>query len=427
MRRVANILGVLLLLGWSFAVPVAAQVPNGKALTTPEKLDEFGSVGHCDLGARLDNYAIAFQGTKGATLQIVVYGPPGDGIGAGKQLLSLISDYLSDFRGIDPERIKTVYAGRNSDLTQPKIQLWIVPENTVPPEPEKLENNNVATFKGMFFERTVYDTLNFWYDLEGMGPGIGRSIHASFADLLEHQKNSVAYVVAYNGEESFPGAWRRIAEAEIGFFKQFNVDPGRFKIIFGGRQTEAKLELWLLPKDAPPPVRDAGRELPPKKTFYAASLGADELGNKEYEARAYRTLLSIFQADKSTRAFLVVRLDAPPRKDAEATEPEKPTEPEKTTEPSASVAPEDEEPETEKTEPADLTKLIEKWRLDLTTTHKIRNDRLIVIFLPGTEKSSNSISLWLVPKGQPLPDPNEEDEEEAGEEADDPKPPASID
>lgn len=414
MGRVANILGVLLVLGWSFAVPVAAQVSNGKGPTTPEKLDEFGSVGHCDLGARLDNYAIAFQGTKGATLQVVAYGPPGEGFGAGKQILSLISDYLSDSRGIDPERIKTVYAGRNSDLTQPKIQLWLVPENTVAPEPEKLENNNVATFKGMFFERTVYDTLNFWYDLEdGMGPGIGRSVHASFADMLEHQKNSVAYIVAYNGEESFPGAWRRIAEAEVGFFnKQFNVDPGRFKIIFGGRQAEAKLELWLLPKDAPPPVRDAGRELPPKKALDAASLGADELGNKEFEARAYKTLLSILQIDKTTRAFLVVRLDAPPPKDGEAIEPDK------TTEPSASVAAEDEEPETEKTEPADLTKLVEKWRLDLTTTHKIRNDRIIVIFLPGSETRSNSINLWLVPKGQPLPDPNDEDEEE-----EDPQPP----
>ncbi len=409
MRRVANILGVLVL-GWSFASPLAAQVSNGKGPTNPEKFDEFGSVGHCDLGARLDNYAIAFQGTKGATLQIVAYGPPGEGIGAGKQLLSLISDYLSDSRGIDPERIKTVYAGRNSDLTQPKIQLWIVPENTVPPEPEKLENKNVATFKGMFFERTVYDTLNFWYDLEGMGPGIGRSIHASFADILEHQKNSVAYVVVYNGEESFPGAWRRVAEEEIGFFKQFNVDPGRFKIIFGGRQAEAKLELWLLPKDAPPPVRDAGRELPPKKALDAASLGADELGNKEYEARAYKTLLSILQADKSTRAFLVVRLDAPPRKD-EATEPEK------ITEPSDSVAAEDDASETDKTEPADLTKLVEKWRLDLTTTHKIRNDRIIVIFLPGSETRSNSINLWLVPKGQPLPDPNEDDEEEEAPQA----------
>jgi hypothetical protein len=414
MRRVANILGLLLVLGWSLAAPVAAQVSNGNGPITPEKLDEFGSVGHCDLGARLDNYAISFQGTKGATLQIVVYGPPGEGIGAGKQLLSLISGYLTDARGIDPERIKTVYAGRNSDLLEPRIQLWIVPENTVPPEPEKLENNNVATFKGMFFERPVYDTLNFWYDLEdGMGPGIGRSIHASFADMLEHQKNSVAYIVAYNGEESFPGAWRRIAEAEVGYFKKLNVDPGRFKIIFGGRQAEAKLQVWLLPKDAPPPVRDAGRELPPKKAFDAASLGADELGNKEYEARAYKTLVSILQADKSTRAFLVVRLDAPSPKDGEATELEK------TTEPLVSVEDEDEEPVTEKTEPADLTKLIEKWRLDLTTTHKIRNDRIIIIFLPGSETASNSINLWLVPKGQPLPDPNEEDEE--GEE--DPKPP----
>ncbi|HEU0251483.1 MAG TPA: hypothetical protein VFR12_00540, partial [Pyrinomonadaceae bacterium] len=68
----------------------------------------------------------------------------------------------------------------------------------------------------------------------------------------------------------------------------------------------------------------------------------------------------------------------------------------------------------------DLTKLVEKWRVDLTTTHKIRNDRIIILFLPGTETNANSINVRFVPKGQPLPDPNEEEEEEAPEV--DPKP-----
>ena len=393
------------------SAPRVAAQESSKGPTVPQKLDEFGSVGHCDIGARLDNAAISYQGLKGATLQIVAYAPPGDSIGSGAQLLELMRDYLVNARGIAPDNIKTVYGGRNSDLTQPRIQLWIVPENTVLPEPEKFENN-LTTFKGMFFEREIYDDLNFWYDLDVMGPGIGRSIHSSFADMLEHQKNAAAYIVSYNGDESLPAAWRRAADKELALFKERNIDPGRFKVIFGGRQENAKLQLWILPKDAPPPVRDAGSEPPPKESIDAGTLNADFLNDKEYEARSFKTVLQVLELDKTMRAFLVVRLEGPPPKEEEeATEPE-------TTKTTAPVA--GEEPETEKTEPVDLTKLVEKWRVDLNTTHKIRNDRIIILFLPGTETNANSINVWFVPKGKPLPDPNEEEEEEAPEV--DPKP-----
>ncbi len=405
MSRVAIILGVLLVLCWGSAPRVAAQ-ESSKGPFVPVKLDEFGSVGHCDMGARLDNAAISYQNLKGATLHIVTYAPPGDKGGSGPQLLELMRDYLINARGIDPDNIKTVYAGRNSDLTQPRIQLWIVPENTVLPEPEKFENN-LTTFKGMFFEREMYDDVNLWYDLDVMEPGIGRSIHSSFADMLEHQKNAAAYIVSYNGDESLPGAWRRAADKELELFKERNIDPSRFKVIFGGRQKQAKLQLWILPKEAPPPVRDAGREPAPKKAIDAGTLDADFLNDKEYEARSFRAVLTVLEVDKTMRAFLVVRLEGPPLKEEEeATKPE-------TTKSAAPAS--GEEPETEKTEPVDLTKLIEKWRIDLTTTHKIRSDRIIIIFLPGTETAANSINVWFVPKGQPLPDPNEEAEEEEPE------------
>ena len=60
--------------------------------------------------------------------------------------------------------------------------------------------------------------------------------------------------------------------------------------------------------------------------------------------------------------------------------------------------------------PADLPKLVQKWREELINTHKIRPDRFIVLFATGD--TGNYIQLWAVPPGQPLPDPNADDEEE---------------
>jgi hypothetical protein len=90
--------------------------------------------------------------------------------------------------------------------------------------------------------------------------------------------------------------------------------------------------------------------------------------------------------------FLVVRLEQPV--------PE---------EPIAEIEP-DAEP-IDEPEPLDLTKLVEKWRLELANTHKISPDRFIVVFAPPREFEANQLSLWVVPKGQPLPDPNEREED----------------
>ena len=396
MKRVAIILGVLLAL---WAGTAEAQT----------KVDEFGRVGHCDVGARLDNVAIQFQAARDSTLQIVVYGPPGEKYGSGKQMLEYLTDYLVNSRGIDPEKIKQVYGGRNSDLHEPRIQLWLVPEDAVAPEPEKFENN-LTTFKGMFAERELYEDFGVYYEYEGMGPGIGNTSHASFADMLTQQKNTVGYIVVYNTEDSLPGSWRRSADTELEFFKEYNVDPGRFKIIYGGKQKESKIQLWLLPKDAPPPVADAGRESFPKTATLAGDLDGYYLKTEEFEARSFKILSDVLRTDKNTRAFVAVWLDAPPPPESEATEQE------------AKPAPREPEPDPD-SGPADLTKIVEKWRTELTATHKIRNDRFIVIFLPGTESNSNSIRVWFVPKGAALPDPNKVEEEVVTDKEEDLDPP----
>src|SRR5687768_11742845 len=140
MPRVAVILGVsiaTLLLTCGYSPQARAQAPAPQVQTGAVKFDEFGRVGHCDVTARLDNLAIQVQQIPAAEAYLIAYAPAG----RGERLLELTKDYLVNTRGFAPDRIKTIYGGRNIDLTQPKIQLWVVPKGAQPPEPEKYETN----------------------------------------------------------------------------------------------------------------------------------------------------------------------------------------------------------------------------------------------------------------------------------------------
>lgn len=371
-----------LLLWCAFSLTVYAQLPELDARTGSTKFDEFGLIRHCDLTARLDNLAIFVQETPGSAAHIIFYGPPG----AEETPLTFIKDYFVNSRGLTEGRIKTIYGGRNSDLKLPKIELWLVPRNALPPEPQVYEPPILEKIKGMFDEGRAYDRLELQFDDE-MGPGIGSTTYPSFADILNHQTNAVGYVVVYSGEDATPGAWRRIAQEEIEYLKKFNLDPDRVKTIFGGNQKQTKRQLWILPKDAPPPVRDAGSESPLAKTVKLDDYDAETLGNPQNEAKVFGRLQDILTAQKSVGAFVVVRLETPtpnkpPVADADADAPK----------------------------PANLKKVVEKWRTKLANTHKIFADRFVVLFTTAPEDYSSHLRIWIVPKGQPLPDPHEEQE-----------------
>lgn len=357
------------------------------------KFDEFGTLGHCDLTARLDNLAIMVQNGPGSKAHIIAYAPPG----AGERYLENIKDYLINTRGMAPEQITTTYGGRNTDLIKPKIELWVVPRNAVAPEPQKLEND-AATFKGVLIGGHASDNIGIAMD-EVMGTGIGLPIHASFADVLNQQKDATGYVVVYSGEDAVPGAWRRIALEQIDYLKPFNVDASRVKMIFGGHQKETSRQLWIVPKDAPPPVRDAGPEQPLAKTVMVGDFSPIVFSDKQNEANIFRRLKDVLDAHKSLRAFVVVRIGVPI--------PDEPVD-----EPQAATLEEPSSEPVEQREPVDLTKLIEKWRVEFANTHKIGADRFIVLFTTAGKDDWDNLTIWVVPKGQPLPNPNEDEESE---------------
>ena len=353
------------------------------------RIDQFTQLGHCDVTGRLDYLATKLNENPSATGAVVTYAPEGEGGGTGKQVLEIIKDYLVNARGITPDRLKMIYGGRNSDKHQSETELWIVAKGARPPKPEKRESD-VATFQGLYYEGPDYDDFGVEIEPE-MGPGIGGSVNASLADILHEQKNAVAYVVVYSGENLTPGAWRRIGEGDIESFKERNVEPNRFKLIFGGQAKETRVQYWVLPNNAPPPVADAGSEKALAQTIKAGDFQGYNLDEENNQKAIFSRLSEILTLDKTVRAFLVVRLDQP--------------DPEGQAQPTAVELQTTEDPAEEKP-PVDLTKLVEKWRTELANTHKIGPNRLIIVFT--SEPFSNYLSLWIVPKGAPLPNPHEE-------------------
>lgn len=364
------------------------------------KFDEFGQLGHCDVTARLDNFAVQLQNEPSARGAMISYGPEGDGPGTGKRVLEMIKDYLVNARGLTEDRLKTIYGGRNSDKYQSHTELWIVPNGAALPKPEKRESN-VETFQGFYLQTSAYDDFGVDYP-EEMGPGIGNSTYASFAEMLNLQKNAIGYVVVYSDEDSLPGAWRRVGQRDIDSFNRFNIEPSRFKLIFGGQQKESKIQYWILPQNASPPVRDAGEEKALAKTVKAGDFSGFLLDDENNQKAIFSRLSEILTLDKTVRAFLVVTLEQPDPQEATEAPPVYPLQ--------ITEEPIEDKP------PVDLTKLVEKWRADLANTHKVGPDRLIIVF---KTEVYGGLGLWIVPKGAPLPDPNE-GEEIADESADDP-------
>ena len=372
---------------------VSAQIPP-KPIEAASKFDEYGSVGGCDQSARLDNFAIELQNMPTLEGYLVYYGPES----VSEQTLEIIQNYLVNSRGIIAERLKMIYAGPNSDPREPQIQLWVAPSGAPPPELIKYQST-AETFNGLFTTHERWESIYFG-DGEGTGPSVPDVSMPTYIDMLKKRGDTLAYIVAFSGSESAPGAWRRLAEREAEELQSKGIPADRIRRIYGGNEKEnegIKMQFWIFPEKAPPPVADAGPELPPTKTRSLGNFGDYELNDERGERWAFKILLDGLRASEDLRLCIIVDLGS----ETEAEE-EEPVQLAATIEPG----------ETPEPEPADLLKLIEKWRAELGGKHKISPDRLVVFFRKTGAPGGNSLAAWIMPSGGRLPDPNAEPGEE---------------
>jgi hypothetical protein len=395
------------------ALQAVAQDLNKEALDTARKFDEFGRVGGCDYGARLDNFVNQLQNEPTQDGYIICYGPEGEGSGTGNFALRVAKAYIVTVRGMDEERIKTIYAGRYKEWNEAATELWIAPHDAAPPEPIRY-NTRVETFTGKFAEFDAWDTFT---GEEGTGPTHGNVRLASLADILHQQRDTRVFIVAYNKKKgAVPGAWRRVArDIASNFENGYKVEAERIKIIYAGYREEKKkdedegidapvfVQLWVLPVDAPPPVAEVKEaEERPSEAVQLSSFSAYQIADEEEARRAFEGFADVLRNDEKLNACLIVRLSKKSEKKPEAGETIKPDN-----------APDESSPN--ELPKADLMALVEKWKADLVKDYGISEHRLVVTTGEASEWSDGDVETWIVPHGAALPDPEAKDETIEGE------------
>ncbi|MCA1634238.1 MAG: hypothetical protein LC802_11235, partial [Acidobacteria bacterium] len=126
-----------LLLTFAAGLTTRAQEPEPQAtVETPAsptgKFDEYGKIGHCDLSARLDNFAITLQNQPNTKGYLMIYLGEKDLPARRPGILARAADYLVNSRGVDPDRLQVVSAGYRKEQT---TELWLVAEGDDAPTP----------------------------------------------------------------------------------------------------------------------------------------------------------------------------------------------------------------------------------------------------------------------------------------------------
>lgn len=344
--------------------------------------DSYEWGGSDDAGARVDNFAVALANSPDMIGYVICYGPQGDGSGTGNSLLLATKSYLVNVRGIEPERIQTIYGGRYKKLTTVATEFWIAPLGADAPKPKRYKSK-IEKITGKVLEYEGWD--GFPDGAEGVSAGNVRL--AAFADTLRQQPQTTAYIVAFNFPNSSPGTWRRIAKQEASELQSDGIESDRIKIIYGGitkdkgggynNSQSANVQLWILPSDAPPPLKEAAPERTPKE---AVQIGAYEdylLKYPDRERPIFEGFADVLRADRQLNVCIVIR----PRIEGE----------ERYTLP-------DEPPD------IDPQKLAEKWKMELMEKFGVEEKRIILLPAASDEFHEGLIEVWVVPPGAPLPD-----------------------
>jgi hypothetical protein len=403
-----SVIGLLLLV--SGGSSVRAQESAEETVGMARLFDEFGPVGGCDQGARLDNFAIELMTNKSVTGHIICYGPEGEGSGTGEYRRRITEDYLVNTRGIDPARFKAVYGGRYKSMGESFTALWIVPDGAEPPQPESYPNEG-KSFSGLFAEFNSSSAVQGLYEDAGTGPGVGNLTYAGFTDVLRQQPGAVAYVVAINSSSAPPGAWRRTAKEIAGTLESgYGIRAERIKIIYGGYQkledefAGARIQLWVAPANAPPPVAEVKEPEPmPDKAVQIDALNEYALDSEDNLRQIFEQFADILKMDERMRVCIIIRTAL----ETEGTEAEEETEKAPDTEDAEAASPETDAPK------IDMFAIVETWKSELEKKYGISRNRLVIMtasardqYLPG------ALETWAVPPGAQLPDPNAVEEEQ---------------
>lgn len=341
-----------------------------------------------DLKARLDNLAIRVEEEPASRAFLVVYGPQGEGLGTGQHILKASADYLVNSRGLDESRLSTAYGGRYKDPREAWSELWLVPPGADPPELRDYRTD-LRELRGKFAEYTEYDGI-----LGCEGECSYNVNLAGFADALNEQPGSVAYIVVSNQVGAAIGTWRRVGKSTAADLESRGILAERIKLIFAGTRKvekdeypqQATVQLWILPKDAPPPVKESRSEGAPKEAVRLGTFWDNDLKYAATEKWVFEGFADVLKSNHNLGVCIILR----PKEAPDFRDPEYPA--------------------TSDQPPApDLGKLIEKWKKQLVKDYQIEERRIFVITAAARDGYDGTIETWIIPPGANLPDPYADD------------------
>lgn len=410
-------LAVVLIAAGNSATP--AQEMANEIYVSPsgaQKFDEFGVIGGCDSSARLDNFAVLLQSDPTIRGNIIVYGPQGAGSGTAAQILDSVKGYLVTSRAIDHDRILTINGGRLA-RGQVRVELWVLAAGVSAPEPTPA-SEAATNFAGKLGQYQTYDELVLLAEGGTGGISFGNVTLATFADTLRQQPASRAYIVAYADRNAALGAAARVARREAArILRHYGLEANRVSVINGGRRATTRIELWILPADAPPPVAEASAEEHLTEAVRIGSFERFVLGDEHSATWARDNLVEVLRHDQQTQAFIIVRL---PQEDSDAeesaeTEGNGGTETNIETEEGVETSAEPNDSSVPSQPELDLLQLAERWKTELAERNGIEPHRITVVV--GRSREGETLETWIVPPGALPPDPQALPADEAEDEA----------
>lgn len=390
-----------------------------------EKIDEYGKVGHCDLTARLDNFAIMLQNEPGTKGFVVSFDTVQGNRARSGWNLKVARHYLVEQRGIEPSRVVTVHGG-SRDAKESLTELWVVPEGAPPPfDPPAQDKHTAEDFSGLF-DSYVADEQIYRVMVE-MGYPDEAITRSEFSHKLKQQPDSLGYLVIRPSKNSPPGAWRRLARRDEQILREYGVEPQRLRSVNGGASDKeiTEVEFWVLPKYAPPPAaaEDSGgkaKEAYRLNTFEANGEAAGEAENWMLE-----NLAEMLREDPNATAVLVAREPAEPIESVPDDETYAAEEPEEQPEDAGAETTEADAAEDETSggavesgEEEDASTMLElaaQWKRALETKYGIAAQRVSVVEGRRMPWSVGKLVTWVVPEKARPPDPNARDADEPEE------------
>lgn len=272
-----------------------------------EKIDEFGIMGECEYGARLDNWLAKLQNEKNATGYIIFY--------QGKDVLPAqyetnayerrARNYIT-FRGIDQTRLVFVDGGFREKIS---TELWLVPNGAAPPAPtDTVEKPTIPTGKTFLYgisdlwggednslldeyilpsvkareeaEQLAYEQENTTEEvieekvteepetstveqeieiaqptLEEIKEAKFQWTNEKFGELIKNQKDSRGVIIFYADDAYYDVGklQNHIEEGKRKIAEAAKISPDKIQVLFGGYRRNIETEFWIVPKKGESP------------------------------------------------------------------------------------------------------------------------------------------------------------------------------